>query len=88
MKSGKTDEPDYSYPVHRSIMRRQLVFGVPLAPLVGIIVFTFIIIMDFKFYAFILISAAIIYIMREITKRDEYLLEIILFSLFDPDHLN
>ena len=77
---------DYKYPVHRSIMKRQLVMGVPLIPLVIIVLLTIIIVMDFKLWI-IPINGLLLYIMKEITKKDEYLLEIFLNSLLEPDHL-
>ena len=78
---------DYSYPVHRSIMKRQLIMGVPLIPLVIIVLATIIIVLDFKLWIILPFSAILIYIMKEITKKDEYLLEIFLNSLLEPDHL-
>ncbi len=81
------DEKDYSYPVHRSIMKRQLIFGVPTVPLIIVVITTFIILIDFKVIAIIPFSVLIILLIREITKKDEYLLEIFLQSLLQPDEL-
>ncbi len=81
------DIRDYKYPVHRSIMKRQLVMGVPLVPLVIIALLTIIIVMNFKLWIIIPINGLLLYIMKEITKKDEYLLEIFLNSLLEPDHL-
>ena len=78
---------DYSYPVHRSIMKRQLIMGVPLIPLVIIVFATILIVLDFKLWIILTFRAILIYIMKEITKKDEYLLEIFLNSLLEPDHL-
>ena len=68
-------------------MKRQLVMGVPLVPLVIIALLTIIIVMDFKLWIIIPINGLLLYIMKEITKKDEYLLEIFLNSLLEPDHL-
>ena len=68
-------------------MKRQLVMGVPLIPLVIIVLLTIIIVMDFKLWIIIPINGLLLYIMKEITKKDEYLLEIFLNSLLEPDHL-
>lgn len=82
------DTNDYSYPVHRSIMKRKLIFGVPMIPLIIIAILTLIILMDFKFWGIIPFSLFIILIMREITKKDEYLLDVFLSSLLQPDYLD
>lgn len=79
---------DYSYPVHRSIMKRQLLFGVPFIYLITVALGTLIILMDFKLLAIIPVSISLVLIMREITKKDEYLLEIFLESLLQPDYLD
>jgi type IV secretory pathway TrbD component len=78
---------NYSYPVHRSIMKRQLIMGIPLIPLVITVLLTIIIVLDFKLWIILPFSGLLLYIMKEITKKDEYLLEIFLNSLLEPDHL-
>ena len=78
---------DYSYPVHRSIMKRRLLFGVPFIPAMIVILLAGIIFMDFKLIAVIPIAIFIIYVMKEITKKDEYLLETFLEGLLQPDNL-
>lgn len=79
---------EYTIPVHRSIMKRQLIFGVPFVPLLIIALGTILILMNFKILAIIPVSLFLIYVMREITKKDEFLLEIFLESLMQPDYLD
>lgn len=78
----------FSYKVHKSIIHRKLIFGVPFVPGVIIILLTIIVLMDFKWLPIIPISLLLIYIMREITKHDEFLLEIFLEHLLQPDYLD
>lgn len=79
---------EYTIPVHRSIMKRKLIFGVPFVPLMIIGLGTILILMNFKLLAIIPLSLLLIYIMREITKKDEFLLENFLGSLLQPDYLD
>ena len=84
------EKPDYSYKVHRSILKRQLIGGIPVVPFVLIIGITVIILMDskMKLAGIIPIAIILLYLIREITKKDEYLVEIFLQSLLQPDWLD
>ena len=87
MEDGKETLEDYAFPVHRSIMKRQLLFGVPFIPFIVIVIVTAIIVMDLRVWQIIPFSVLAVIIMRMITKKDEYALEIFLSSLFEPDYL-
>ena len=79
---------DYSYTVHRTLLKRKLLMGIPTVPFIIIALTTVIILMDFKIITIIPIGIGLLWIVREITKKDEYLLDIILNSLSEPDFIN
>lgn len=79
---------DYSYPVHRSLFKRKMIMGIPTVPFVIISMFTIIILMDFKAIAIIPVGVGLLWVTREISKKDPYLLDIILNSLSDPKVIN
>lgn len=87
---AKETEEDYSYKVHRSIIKRQLIAGIPMLPFILIIGITMIILMDskMKLVGIIPIAIILLYLIKEITKKDEYLVEIFLQSLIQPDILD
>ena len=68
-------------------MKRKLIFGIPLIPLIIVIFITALIFIGTESLSVIPFSFFLLVIMREITKRDEYLLESFLQSLFEPDYL-
>lgn len=78
---------DFSYPVHRSIMKRQLFLGVPFVPLMVLLFITIVIVLDFQQYYFLIISVLIWYALKLLTEKDEYLMEIFFQSLLQPDKL-
>ena len=81
-------EKDYSYAVYRSLMKRKLVLGVPLIPLLLVIFITAIFFIALESLVIFPFSVLLIFIMKMISKNDEYLLEIFLSSLLQPDTLN
>jgi len=79
---------DYSLPVYRAIMKRDLYLGIPLIPLVLLGFITIVMVFNLKQLGFLFITVILWVILRLITDRDEYLMEIVLFSLFHPDRLS
>lgn len=80
-------ENDYTSPVYKSIMKRRLTLGVPLVPLFIIIIVTVCTFIAFESLIMIPVAVLAILILRAITKKDEYALEIFLSSLLQPDEL-
>lgn len=68
-------------------MKRQLFLGVPFVPLMVLLFFTIVIVLNFQQYYFLLISALLWYALKVLTDKDEFLLEIFLQSLIQPDML-
>lgn len=81
-------ETDYSSPVYKSIMKRRLTLGIPLLPLFIIILITVVCFIALESLIMIPFAILAILILRAITKKDEYALEIFLESLMQPDELN
>lgn len=81
------DIRDFSIPVHRSIMKRDLYFGIPLIPLVLLGFITILMVFNFGQIAFCGVSAVLWIVLKVLTDKDEYLLDIILSSLLQPDYL-
>lgn len=81
-------ETDYSSPVYKSIMKRRLTLGIPLIPLFIIILITVVCFIALESLIMIPFAILAILILRAITKKDEYALEIFLESLLQPDELN
>jgi len=78
---------NYSVTVHRSLMQRELVLGIPptgmlILLLVGI--FTMYIL---KQYYFGIIIAALYVVMRVLTKKDPYLIDILIEHVNQKDYL-
>lgn len=82
------EEDNYSIPVYKSLMKRRLTLGVPLVPLLVIILVTVVFFIALESLIMIPFSIIAVLILREITKKDEYALEIFIDSLLQPDELN
>jgi type IV secretory pathway TrbD component len=76
---------EYARPVHRSLMQRDLLAGIPTAGVVLIILLTAIFVLGLEMY-FMLIPIVIIYIiMRALTKRDPWLIDIVLENIMQKE---
>lgn len=82
------EEDNYSIPVYKSLMKRRLTLGVPLVPLLIIILVTVVFFIALESLIMIPFAVIAVLILREITKKDEYALEIFIDSLLQPDELN
>jgi type IV secretory pathway VirB3-like protein len=78
---------DFAIPVRRSVIHRDLMLGIPFIPFILLAFITLFMVFSFQQYAFLVISAVSWFILREITKNDEWLLDIVLSSLLQPDDL-
>jgi type IV secretory pathway VirB3-like protein len=76
---------DYSWKVHRSLLRRDLIAGVSRTAFGIIIVITVYMVLGVRQYWFAAVSVALYLVARALTKSDEYLVEILLDSLLLPD---
>jgi type IV secretory pathway VirB3-like protein len=78
---------DFAIPVRRSVIHRDLMLGIPFIPFVLLAFVTLFMVFSFQQYAFLIITIASWFILRQITKSDEWLLDIVLSSLLQPDEL-
>ena len=78
---------DFAIPVRRSVIHRELMLGIPFIPFVLLAFITLFLVFSFQQYAFLVITAASWFMLRQITKTDEWLLDIVLSSLLQPDDL-
>jgi type IV secretory pathway VirB3-like protein len=78
---------DYSWKVHRSLLRRDLVAGVSRMTLAIIIALTVYMVFGVRQYWFVAVAVVLYLVVRALTKSDEYLVEIILDALMLPDDL-
>jgi type IV secretory pathway VirB3-like protein len=78
---------DFAIPVRRSVIHRDLMLGIPFIPFVLLAFVTIFMVFSFQQYVFLVITAVSWFILRQITKNDEWLLDIVLSSLLQPDEL-
>ena len=78
---------DYAIPVRRSIIHRDLWLGIPFIPLIMLGLTTILMVFTFGQIAFLVITVVSWFILRQITKHDEWLLDIVITSLLQPDEL-
>ena len=82
-----TDKPqDYAIPVHRSLLKRDLILGVS-TTLVILFCATVIVVLGFNFYWFLIVTGIALSVVRLMTKKDEYYVEILLNTVNEPDEL-
>jgi len=78
---------DYAIPVRRSIIHRDLWLGIPFVPLLTLGFVTILMVFTFGQFAFLVITVISWFILKQITKHDEWLLDIVMTSLLQPDEL-
>ena len=75
----------YSTPVYHSIMSRDLFAGIPYAGMMVLYMCGIIFVYMCKLYYFLIVIAAMYIAARILTKRDEWLIDIVLTSLLQKD---
>jgi len=78
---------DFAIPVRRSVIHRDLMLGIPFIPFILLAFITIFMVFSFQQYVFLVITVASWFVLRQITKSDEWLLDIVLSSLLQPDEL-
>jgi len=78
---------DFAIPVRRSIIHRDLWLGVPFIPLMVLGFTTILMVFTFGQIAFLVVTVISWFVLRHITKQDEWLLDIVVTSLLQPDEL-
>jgi type IV secretory pathway VirB3-like protein len=85
--SGTKKIYDYAIPVRRSIIHRDLWLGIPFIPLMVLGFATILMVFTFGQIAFLVVTVISWFVLKQITKQDEWLLDIVLASLLQPDEL-
>jgi len=78
---------DYAIPVRRSIIHRDLWLGIPFIPLMVLGFTTILMVFTFGQIAFLIVTVISWFALKHITKQDEWLLDIVITSLLQPDEL-
>jgi type IV secretory pathway VirB3-like protein len=78
---------DYAIPVRRSVIHRDLWLGIPFIPLLTLGFITILMVFTFGQFAFLVITVIAWFVLKQITKQDEWLLDIIVMALLQPDEL-
>lgn len=82
-----SDVYDYAAPVHRSLCKRDLIAGVSRMTLIVLMIFTYLVVIELHQYVMVVVSVIGFIVARAMTKNDEYLIDIVLYSLLAPDTL-
>jgi type IV secretory pathway VirB3-like protein len=78
---------DYAIPVRRSVIHRDLWLGIPFIPLLTLGFVTILMVFTFGQFAFLVITVIAWFVLKQITKQDEWLLDIVMTALLQPDEL-
>lgn len=70
-------------PLYTSLLKRQLLLGIPRTISLIIIGVSILVILSFEQYWFTAVSVVVLAIARSITKKDDFLVEIIFDSVFE-----
>jgi type IV secretory pathway VirB3-like protein len=73
------------YNSHKALMQRELIAGVPPLGLLAIILLIVIFVYNFEFYLMLIPIAVLYIVMRILTKRDPFLVDILLEDLMRRD---
>jgi len=81
------DMSEYKQKVHRSLLQREMLGGIPQAGLILLIILSTVFIYGMRMY-FMIVPIAVLYIvMRALTKRDQWLIDIVLDNIQQKDKL-
>jgi len=79
------DMRGYSKKVHRSLLQRDLIFGVPTLGLVLVVVLFMLTVYLFKMYFMIAVIAVLYAVMRHLTSKDPWMIDIVLDNIQQKD---
>lgn len=75
---------DYAIPVHRSLMQVDMLFGIGTKAAIVLLIVTVVMIQITGAW-FLIVSAALFFLMRLLAKNDPYLLDILFDSVLQQD---
>ena len=79
------DMRPFSKKVHRSLLQRDLMFGVPTLGLVLVVVLITIFVYALRMYFMIAFIAALYAVMRHLTSKDAWMIDIVLDNIQQKD---
>jgi len=79
------DMNNYKQPVHRSLLPREMIGGVPQAGLFIVFMLGLIFIYGFQLYFMIVPIVILYFIMRRLTKHDQWFIDMLLDNIMQKD---
>jgi type IV secretory pathway VirB3-like protein len=81
------DMSDYKQPVHRSLLQRELLAGVPQVGLLLLFMLGMVFIYGLRLYYTVIPLVLLYFVMRHLTKRDQWFIDIVLDNISQKDVL-
>ena len=81
------DMSAYKQKVHRSLLQREMLAGIPQAGLILLVVLATVFIYGLRLFFMIVPIAVLFIVMRILTKRDQWLIDIVLDNIQQKDKL-
>jgi len=81
------DTRQFSQPVRRSLLQRDLMGGVPQAGLLLLVVLTVFFVVGLELYLMLVPIITLYLVMRALTKKDPWMIDIILENIMQKDRL-
>lgn len=78
---------DYSVTVHRSLLQRDLILKIPPMGMLILLLLGVFVVYELKQYWFAAVIAVLYIVMRVLTKKDPYLIDIIIEHVNQKDYL-
>jgi len=78
---------DYSQTVHRSLLQRDLILKIPAMGMLVLLLLSVFVVYELKQYWFAVVIAVLYVVMRIMTKKDPYLIDIIIEHVNQKDYL-
>jgi len=81
------DMSAYRQPVHRSLLQREMIGGVPQAGLLMLFLLGLVFIYGLELYLSIVPIALLYFVMRHLSKQDNWLIDIVMDNIMQKDRL-
>jgi len=81
------DMSEFKQPVHRSLLQREMIGGIPQAGMFIIFMFLLIFVYGFRLYFLIAPIVLLYFVMRHFTKQDPWLIDMLLENVMQKDRL-
>jgi len=81
------DMSEFKQPVHRSLLQREMIAGIPQAGMFIIFIFVLVFIYGFRLYFLIVPIVILYFVMRHFTKQDPWLIDMLLDNVMQKDRL-